>query len=66
MFDLFTDLCANIDANNSEKSLNWCQVLIQKLVSVFWLLYNNRPKNPLLCTIYVHGEFLHFVKCMYT
>jgi len=49
-----------MDATNSEKSLNWCQILIQKFISVFWILYNNRPKNPFLCTIYVHGEYFFF------
>ncbi|XP_026807089.1 E3 ubiquitin-protein ligase UBR4 isoform X1 [Rhopalosiphum maidis] len=40
---------------NNEQSPQWCQPLIQKLISVFWILYYNRPKNPSYCTIYVPG-----------
>lgn len=41
---------------NIEPSRHWCQSLIQKLISVFWILYYNRPKNASYCTIYVPGN----------
>lgn len=47
-------LFSELDFNN-EQSPQWCQLLIQKLISVFWILYYNRPKNPSYCTIYVPG-----------
>lgn len=31
--------------------------LIQKLISVFWILYNSRPTNPFYCTIHVPGNY---------
>lgn len=40
---------------NVEQISNWCGTLIQKLISVFWKLYYNKPKNPSYCTIYVPG-----------
>ncbi|VVC25973.1 Hypothetical protein CINCED_3A011321 [Cinara cedri] len=29
--------------------------LIRKLITVFWILYNQRPKNTSFCTIYIPG-----------
>lgn len=51
MIYIFLDIAYNI-----EPSRHWCQSLIQKLISVFWILYYNRPKNASYCTIYVPGK----------
>ncbi|XP_050533339.1 E3 ubiquitin-protein ligase UBR4 [Daktulosphaira vitifoliae] len=40
---------------NIDQSSHWCQPLIQKLISVFWILYYSRPKNSFYCTIYIPG-----------
>lgn len=40
---------------NVEQS-HWCQILLHKLISVFWILHYNKPKNPSYCSIYVPGK----------
>lgn len=55
--------CLGIDYN-VEQSSQWCRPLIQKLISVFWILYYNRPKNPAYCTIFIPGKILKLNLCL--